>query len=82
MSTLAHHDTPPCPKCKAQAVVPISGIAESSAPVAYLVCASCGHEWEETDPKVTERAWRAQEAWDRKYRAEAEQLKKREKRAK
>ncbi len=79
---LAHHDTPLCPKCKAQSVVPHSFVTEGCTPDHWLMCACCGHEWEETDLGVYNRAQRAQEAWEKKYAAEAEQLKKREKRTK
>ncbi len=78
MSTplLAHHDTPPCPRCKAQAVVP-----EGTEADLHLRCACCGHDWMEGDPVVIARAWKAQRAWE-KYEAESESVKKREKRAK
>ena len=67
---LAHHDTPLCPMCRTQSVVPRCGNA--------LVCALCGHDWEEADHAIVARAEAADRAW-LKYKAEAERNKTREK---
>ena len=70
MRTLAHLDTPPCPECGVQAVVPGGGNR--------LICVLCGIDWEEADPAIVARAEAANRAW-RKYEAEAERNKTREK---
>jgi len=82
---LAHHDTPPCPRCWAQTVVPFESLnaaaPEGAQTPELLVCVSCGAKWHEKDQAVVTKAWTAQKAWQ-KYRAEAQQIRTREKRAK
>jgi len=73
VTDLLHHDRPPCPRCKAQTVMPAVFPDTSAA----LVCVCCGYSFD-GDLVVVERAYRAEEAWA-KYSAEADRMRNREK---
>ncbi len=72
---LAHHDTPPCPRCWANTVVPRFVTEGQDGPnAAQMACACCGHEWEEKRDTSVDKAWQAQRAWA-KYSSDALLLK-------